>query len=99
MIHVSVAAERDHIAVEIQGHAEYSEPGQDIVCAAVSSLSLALHSWAITHEAAFCSERSQGHSFLSMESTPESKTALEMFLCGLRSIESDYGEYVSLEEK
>lgn len=99
MIHVSVSADKDHIDVEIQGHAGYSEQGKDIVCAAVSSLSLALHSWAITHTAAFCSERSQGHSFLSMEKTLESKTALEMFLCGLRSIEADYGEYVFLQEK
>ena len=38
MIKIDVKRSRDHIAVSCVGHANYNTVGQDIVCAAISSL-------------------------------------------------------------
>ena len=38
MIKIDVKRSRDHIAVSCVGHTNYNTVGQDIVCAAISSL-------------------------------------------------------------
>ena len=88
---------KNEIVVQVTGHAGYSEPGTDIVCAAVSALALALHAWATDKAETKEQVRKDGVSFIRMKATQRTETAVELFLAGALSIYRDYPEYISVE--
>lgn len=45
MISTRLCGENGTFTLELEGHAAYAEPGQDLVCAAVSTLVFALESY------------------------------------------------------
>lgn len=88
--------------VSITGHSEYEDPGKDIVCAAVSALSIAAVNGLTTFVQLEVKYQMKDDGFLEFE-IPEiednnkllqSNAILETLYLGLKSIELEYSEYI-----
>lgn len=75
-------------SISAKGHANYAEPGKDIVCAAVSTLMQTLELRGIAR-------KSKGNMFVQTKD----KEALQLVLDGLRMISENYPEYVEVENE
>ena len=103
MINVIIKRDRDKVArgIEIKGHAGYGEYGQDIICAAVSSLSLnmanSVEQFTDDHFEGSVSEDGGYFSFsFPDEISPESQLLMKSLILGLQNIQRDYGaEYIN----
>ncbi len=98
MITVTVTKNNDIITgFEISGHSGYAEEGSDIVCAAVSALSINTVNSVecLTDDLIICSEPDacEGSLIFSV-SEPSEKTVLlfDSLECGLKSIVESYGK-------
>lgn len=93
------------LELETEGHAGYADPGEDIVCAAVTALvvtaligleRVAAH----PHEGG--AESGRAYCRLLPGGTPESamkaQAILETALLGLKDIEKDYQDYIRVTE-
>ena len=79
---------------ESKGHASYGEAGQDIVCAAVSALSInCANSLEALTEDAFTVENADGYLTIRLEEEPSAAASLlmESLALGLSAIEDEYG--------
>ena len=91
--------------IEVSGHAGYDEPGRDIICAAVSALTLNMaNSVEQFTEDAFEgeSEEETGRFSFRFTGTVSREGALlfESLVLGLTAIEESYGEeYISIRFK
>ena len=105
MIHVTIF-ENDHeecIGFQTEGHAEYSEAGQDIVCAAVSMLVIntinAIDLYT-DDEASLISDEESGMISWNLKQRPSAGTELLLntMILGLRQMADDdnYAEYIQL---
>lgn len=86
--------------IEITGHANYAEPGKDIVCAAVSTLAqtLAYSLYELTPDTmGFMSE--SGHMEIIYGALSDSGVCLiKSFLIGANMVAEQYPEYVNVVE-
>lgn len=85
------------VGYEIKGHANYAPEGQDIVCAAVSALSLA-----VTHKihANVQSFESVTRGYMDIElfePTKETEISIAILYDGLKSIEEEYPKNLRVE--
>ena len=103
MIQVIVKKQENRITgFHIEGHSGYAGRGSDIVCAAVSALSLnCVNSVDQFTEDAFTVESDEDRGLLDFELTSvvseQSKLLLQSLLLGIRGIEKAYGsQYVSI---
>ena len=88
----------------MNGHAEYADKGQDIVCAAVSALTVnAVNSIEHFTEDEITYKNKSGFfefRFKKDTSSPESQLLLHSLLLGLQAIQKDYSaEYISVTSK
>lgn len=101
MIVVNISRDRTEGAysVEIHGHAGYAPQGQDIVCAAVSALALALHGWLAAHPeiCMWASRDRDGSARFLFRRTTASRAAYEVVSSGLSSIAAEYPDHVRLD--
>ena len=103
MINVIIKRDKDKIAkgIEIKGHAGYGEYGQDIICAAVSSLALnmanSVEEFTDDHFEGSVSDDGGYFSFsFPDEISPESQLLMKSLILGLQNIQRDYGaEYIN----
>ena len=103
MINVIIKRDKDKIAkgIEIKGHAGYGEYGQDIICAAVSSLALnmanSVEEFTEDHFEGSVSDDGGYFSFsFPDEISPESQLLVKSLILGLQNIQRDYGaEYIN----
>ncbi|MDO5422775.1 MAG: ribosomal-processing cysteine protease Prp [Eubacteriales bacterium] len=83
-----------------EGHADYAEEGEDIVCAAVSVLTVnAVNSIEQFTEDAFAVRQDDGFLELELDGpvSKETKLLLDSMVLGLQEIEKSYGnEYIQL---
>ena len=106
MISVVITRHNNEIqGVSLTGHAEYSDPGHDIVCAAVSALVInTFNSIEKFTDDAYVTEATEDGGYMTME-FPEGisereKLLLDSLLLGLDEIQKQYGdEYISLQYK
>lgn len=103
MIQVIVKKQEDRIiGFHIEGHSGYADHGSDIVCAAVSALSLnCVNSIDQFTEDDFSVESDEDRGLLDFELTSvlseQSQLLLRSMLLGIRGIEKSYGsQYVSI---
>ncbi len=88
---------------ESRGHAGYAQAGEDIICAAVSALTInAVNSIETFTQDAYEAEQAEegGYLRVSFPEAPGERTALLMdsLVLGIRSIQADYGnEYITVE--
>ena len=103
MINVIIKRDKDKVAkgIEIKGHAGYAEYGQDIICAAVSSLALnmanSVEEFTEDHFEGSVSDDGGYFSFsFPDEISPESQLLMNSLILGLQNIQRDYGaEYIN----
>ena len=83
-----------------EGHADYAEEGQDIICAAVSALTVnAVNSIEQFTEDAFAVRQDDGFLELVLEGSVsrETRLLLDSLILGLQEIQKSYGkEYIQL---
>ncbi|WP_277293107.1 ribosomal-processing cysteine protease Prp [Veillonella montpellierensis] len=87
---------------QIEGHAEYDDPGYDIVCAAVSVLSCTaiLGLQDIAHqEGHYTNTSGQCDIILSGVLTQSGQDILETMILGLTEISNQYSDFVTISDK
>ena len=108
MIKVTIkrSVDRSIIGFTLSGHAEYDEPGKDIVCAGVTAVAFGTVN---SIEALLKLELNpktpqRGHLEVEIPDTPDAKSnehmqlLLESMVVMLKGIASSYGKYVKLKE-
>ncbi len=107
MIDICIIRNRDNQIekFKVSGHAGYANKGEDIVCAAVSAivqtavmgisdvLSIDMEYTQTKGYASFCLPHD-----ISLEQIRSAQIILETMLIGLKSIELQYGSFVSIKE-
>ncbi|ERI90271.1 hypothetical protein HMPREF1982_04025 [Clostridiales bacterium oral taxon 876 str. F0540] len=91
------------VSVNLKGHADSADEGYDMVCSAVSAISLTIANGitevlkinpSISLEDGFLSMDLQ---MLSLEEINKCQILLETMLVGLQGVEVSYGEYIDVE--
>ena len=85
----------------LEGHAEYADPGEDIVCAAVSALVINCINSIEALTDASCRQESDEENGrirfqLSDEPSGGTQLLLQSLLLGLQSLEEQYDDYLDL---
>ena len=94
-----------YVGFSTQGHADFSEPGTDIICSAVSALTInAINSIEKFSNAKFSLDTNQEDGEFDFKITSEcddiSTLLLDSMILGLKGIQKDYGKrYLSLKFK
>jgi len=108
MITVSMLREGDlFVGFHAQGHAEYADPGADIVCSAVSALTqtaaLGLTEKLGLEAGVSILDSGEMHCILGRDCTREQCERADIILgtlyIGLRAMEESYGEYLKTEQR
>lgn len=97
MIKVSVYFEEDVIkGFHIEGHADYEEKGKDIICAAISTLSITCVNSIeeLTDEKFVLDSSDDGMIDFMLTNTPgdEAKLLLKAFYLGVKGVANEYGK-------
>ena len=91
--------------IVMEGHAGYAQEGEDIICAAVSALSLNFFNSVETFtedefEGRAGQEDVQFEFRFTSDISPESQLLMNSLVLGLRNIEKDYGKsYINVKYK
>ena len=94
----------EYIGFKTDGHAEYDDPGQDIVCSAVSAITITiLNSVEKLSDVNFtldCDQES-GHMDFIFTEEPDIKaqTLMQALVIGISGIEESYGDYICMTFK
>jgi uncharacterized protein YsxB (DUF464 family) len=107
MINISIVRSSDKLieSVTVSGHAEYDEPGKDIVCAGVSAVTFGVAN-AVEELCGIALQVEQGESgflrFVTPSSVDEStkekiQLLMEGMLVSLRTIEVSYSEFIKIK--
>lgn len=106
MINVLVVKEENFIKqVTVDGHANFSEHGSDIVCAGVSAVVIGSLNAIdeIDDDVQFdvsASEDETGHiTYRSLKSTYEEQLLLKSMIISLQTIEENYSEFINIETR
>ena len=105
MIRVKVYGTREHFeGFRVEGHALFDDPGKDVVCAAVSILTIntinAIEEFVKDQKMQAVSDEKKGYIELKLLNEAKKDTLLltDTFLLGIRGIIGEYGtKYVKLE--
>ncbi len=101
MIRVKVLTLNDAIrSLVIKGHAGYADKGQDLVCAAVSSISIGLCN-ALDHLAAADCKITLEENRIEIEASSDNEklqTILNTGLIQLQTVEEQFSEFVRIEK-
>lgn len=89
-------------ALIVSGHANYAKYGQDIVCAGVSSLVIAIANQIKRHNLQceiITNDNEDGYvAFEVSKSNDKLNLLLETLIMGLKEIESSYPKYIKIKE-
>lgn len=101
MTQITVRQEKEAVVLLFQGHAGTERTGNNIVCAAISSIVQALSGFLLNYarpQDVYVSERTSGQAKFYFRLTRDTKPAFLLCLTGLKQIAHDYPEQVSLKE-
>lgn len=93
MTMIDIARDGDEFSILCQGHAGYADPGNDIVCAAISILLQTLVVFMENEEFDFKYKLSSGYAWIYGKDCTE---AFMLVKTGLELIESNYPQFVSI---
>lgn len=96
MVNVTVKEEDLSLSLEIKGHANFSEKGEDLVCAGVSSIVFGMLNVLNEFNYDFSYQIEDNFVYLST-SSKETKLMFEVMLIQLQTIENDYNEYIKIK--
>ncbi len=96
MIDIKAEQRRNEFSITIAGHAQYAEPGKDIVCSAISALyENLLQSLEQLTSSELYNDRSEGwHQIYGKNADENAKLLLESFMLGCESVSFAYPDYV-----
>lgn len=107
MTKVTIYKKNNYIAkVECDGHTNYGEKGEDIVCAALSSVvQTALLGLLVVAEANVSVERNDENGYLMMqlpenlddETRAKCEIILQTMLCGVSDLNNGFSDFIELE--
>ena len=98
MVKVEIGQSGNVLHFSCKGHACYAQQGQpDIVCAAVSALSMTLVGALAPFAGFSCNVRS-GDVSISCDSTDKAETILNTVLVGLHGLEEQYPHHVAIHD-
>lgn len=86
----------------VTGHAGYAEPGKDIVCAGVSTLTCALVGFVENHGKPYDTVMDEGGGYakvVSYQSDESIEAAFELTLIGMMQVEMAFPKYVTVSSK
>lgn len=93
------------VSFDINGHAGYDYEGYDIVCSAISALSITISN-GITEIVGVKAEISEHEGYLNLDLKDQSQmqvekcqVLMETMLLGVKNIEDNYRDYIKLEVK
>jgi len=93
------------VSFDINGHAGYDYEGYDIVCSAISALSIAISN-GITEIVGVKAEICEHDGYLNLDLDGQSvaeaqkcQVLMETMLLGVKNIEDNYRDYIKLEVK
>lgn len=92
---------QDGNRISIEGHAEYAEPGRDIVCAAISTLSQVFVA-SVEELTAAKIKTAQTSGYMEIvieESTERAQVLLDSFFIGCQMVAEQYPEYVRVTKR
>ena len=102
----SVLFKRDSgklVSVHIEDHAGYADAGEDIVCSAISAISLTIANGIteVLNIKANCTVQ-DGYLLINLQDLKEKEieecqTLMETMLLGLKNVELSYGDYIKVE--
>lgn len=102
MIAVTVFQDQDkYTGIRLSGHADYADAGEDIVCAAVSALTInALNSIEAFTEDAFTEEVREDDAFIEFHLeegfSPKSELLMLSLILGLQSVAQENKSFITL---
>ncbi len=105
MIHITIFQnqDKDYIGIQTEGHAEYANPGEDVVCAAVSVLVIntlnAVEEFTEDEFSGMADEETGMISWhLNTDPSYEAQLLLKTMVLGIDNMVSDenYAEYIDL---
>lgn len=104
MIHISIYRDNNshYKGFVCDGHAEFDDPGHDIVCSAVSVLTMnTVNSIDILTPLEFTCDMDEETGFMKFmikdDTVHEADILMESLVIGLSSIEESYSDYIQLE--
>ena len=101
MTQITVQQEKDVVTLLFQGHAGREDPGNNIVCAAISSIVQALAGFLLNYagpQNVYANERTSGRAKFYFRLTQITEPAFLLCPIGLKQIARDYPEEVKLRE-
>lgn len=100
MIKINIKESRDHIAISCVGHANYNVIGNDIVCAAVSTLiqTLCYSLEELTGDIINYSLESGNSSVLIYKPHKQSRLLVGSFFIGCSEVANVYSDYVEVSK-
>ncbi len=99
MVKVSFRQDDKTLHFMCVGHAEYAKDGEpDIVCAAVSALSVTLCN-ALAHCSGFCCNVEAGDVQMTCRKTGEAQTIFHAIMIGFRGLVFMYPDHVSIDTR
>lgn len=93
MTKIDIAKDGDEFSILIQGHAGYANPGNDIVCAAISILPQTLIKYMEDHEKPCNYKITSGYAWVYGRECDE---AFQVIKSGLELIEANYPQFVEV---
>jgi len=103
---IQIDAQGNTTRFDVKGHAGYDDPGKDIVCAAVSAIvqtTVIGLTEVIGLEIDYSQKNGNASCVIPDNILPDQKREAEILLrtmvCGLKSIQSGYSEFISVREK
>lgn len=97
MIHISIHQTDEDCEITIDGHAQYAEPGKDIVCSAISTLFDTLMS-ALQLSSSEVYEYENPSKVRIKRVDEWAGSSIDIFRIGVRGVEAQYPDYVSVSD-
>lgn len=97
MIHVNIHQTDEDCDITATGHAQYAEPGKDIVCSAVSTLWYTLIG-ALQQSSAEVFEYDDPPKLRIKRVDEWAGSAIDIFRIGIRGVEAQYPDYVKVSD-
>lgn len=96
MIVADFSRKKDGFNLRIEGHAEYGRVGEDIVCAAVSSIFYALYGFLLNFKKDTLSVKGIESGFAEIECGEECEEYFKLTCLGLCQVASEYPAHVKV---
>ncbi len=95
MTKIAYEEKGDNIFLQCKGHAGYADAGNDIVCAAISTLTQTLIRY-LTENDIECDYHVESAELYVASQNPKARAAFDVVMCGLKMLEAAYPAYLSI---